>query len=198
MKRFTILLMSCFLLFGCGLSPSGNLDSTTSYTPTILSSDQYSFFEHKEFRIQYPVSFETLKQNQLENKFSNKALVAFLSNQKSEFFTSNIIIEEVSLGTTVSSELFAESIIENNKKQLNTYQELDRKITSSLVAGSPTTTIMIRFNGRLDLSSDLVEYVQVYLTKENKGYIATSAYDPQDPFLEADKLIDSLKTFQLN
>ena len=189
--------MSCLLLIGCGLSPSGSLDTTSTFT-TILPSDQFAFFEHKEFRIQYPVSFETLKQNQLESKFSNKALVAFLSNQKSEFFTSNIIIEEVDLGSNVSSEVFAESIIENNKKQLNTYQELDRKITSALVSNIPTTTILIRFNGRLELSSDLVEYVQVYLTKENKGYIATSAYDPQDPFLEADKLIDSLKTFQLN
>lgn len=198
MKRFTILIMSCFLLIGCGLSPSGNLETTTTFTPTILPTDQYSFFEHKEFRIQYPVSFETLKQNQLASKFSNDALVAFLSNQKSDFFTSNIIVERVDLGAAVSSELFAESIIENNKKQLNTYQELDRKITSSLVLNSPVTTILIRFNGRLDLSSDLVEYVQVYLTNEDKGYIATAAYDPQDPFLEADKLIDSLKTFQLN
>ena len=94
MKKFTILLMSCFLIFGCGFSPSGDLDSATTYTPTILPSDQYSFFEHKEFRIHFPVSFETLKQNQLENKFSNKALVAFLSNQKSEFFTSNIIMRK--------------------------------------------------------------------------------------------------------
>lgn len=196
MKKF-ILSLFLFALCGCGFSPKADL-TTTQISPVILPTEQFSFFEHTEFRIQYPVSFEILKQNQLESKFSNKALVAFLSNQKSEFFTSNIIIEEVDLAGLIASETFAESIIENNKKQLNTYQELDRKITSAFVNKAPVTTILIRFNGRLDLSSDLVEYVQVYLTKENKGYIATAAYDPQDPFLEADKLIDSLKTFQLN
>jgi len=183
------------ILIGCSkVIPESNTNNITEF---ILPSDQFAFFEHTDFRIQYPVSFETLKQNQLETKFSNDAQVAFVSNLKSAFFTSNIVVEKIKVAPNLTSTLFAESIIENNKKQLNTYTELDRKTVTSFVNGSPVTTILIRFTARLELSSDLVEYVQTYLTDGTNGYVATAAYDPVDPNLEAEKLIDSLKTFIL-
>ena len=193
--RKLILILSLALLTGCSnVLPDSGSNQITEYK---LPSETFAFFEHSDFRIQYPVSYETLRQNQLSSKFSNQAIVAFVSNFKSNFFTSNLVVEKVKVAPNLSSTLFAESVIENNKKQLNTYTELDRTTATSLVNSVPVTTIMIRFTGRLELSNDLVEYVQVYLTDGTNGYIATASYDPNDPNLEADKLIDSLKTFIL-
>ncbi len=196
MKKIVLCMMFALVVSGCSKVLPKSTEQTVQ--EVILPSEQYSFFEHAEFRIQYPVSFEILKQNQLKNKFSNQAMVAFLSNQKSDFFTSNIVVEKVDLTNNIASEVFAESIIENNKKQLQTYRELDRKLITSIVNSQAVTTTMIRFEGRLQLTNDLVEYVQVYLTNSNSGYIATASYDPLDSNLEAEKLIDSLKTFILN
>ena len=53
------------------------------------------------------------------------------------------------------------------------------------------------FKGRRNLSGADLEFYQTYLLRDNKLYIATAAFDPQDPFSEADSLRESLKTLTI-
>jgi hypothetical protein len=194
MKKFALLLLSLFLtltLSGC-FSTEEPVD-----LGLVLPTENYSFYKGEGFEIQYPIDWVLLEKKDINAKFKENLEVAFMSNFKDLFFTPVITVEKTKSQANSDNQVFAESVINKNAATLIDYNVIEKQTVSTSVNGAPALATLVVFEGKEKLQDDKLEYIQIYLSKAEVGYIATGAYDPTDNKIEPEKIVDSLRTFKL-
>jgi hypothetical protein len=193
LKKFVLAVMFTSVLILTGCSGSSESDQVG----LVLPEENYKFYKSTDLQMQYPMNWKVMTKAEIGTKFKESFEVAFVSNFKDPFFTPTVTVEKVLLESELTSEAFADSVINQNKESLVNYAEIERQTVSTLVGNEPTLTTLVRFSGKEKIQDDLVEYVQIFLTKGEIGFVGTAAFDPTDENSEFDKMVDTLRTIKL-
>jgi hypothetical protein len=194
-KKILLLCFTFSFLILAGCSGSSSAPETIGLT---LPAANYSNYATADFRIQYPIDWEVLSQQEISSKFRQRLEVAFLSNFKDLFFTPVITVEKVALTENINSMEFADQNISKNASTLIDYILVDRQPVTLERKGSPVLTEIVKFRGKERIQNDILEYIQIFAVKDQSGFIVTGAYDPTANRTEEDKIVNSLKTLKLN
>ena len=181
-----------FILAGC----FGGATETDT-VGLILPEENYKFYKNTDLQVQYPMNWKVMTKTEINSEYKENFEVAFVSNFKDPFFTPTITFEKTLLKSAITSEQFAESIINQNKVSLVNYAEVERQTVSTLVSGEPVLTTLIKFTGKEKIQDDLIEYIQIFLTKGEVGFIGTAAFDPTDENSEFEKMVNTLRSTKL-
>lgn len=193
-KILLVATVSIMFLAGCGGSGSSQAD-TIGLT---LPAANYTTFTASEFRIQYPIDWEVLSQQEISSRFRQRLEVAFLSNFRDLFFTPVITVEKVELTESMNSMQFADQNIARNASTLIDYVLVDRQPVTLERQGAPVLTEIVKFRGKQRIQDDVLEFIQIYAVQGADGLIVTGAYDPTSDRTQEDKIVNSLKTLKLN
>lgn len=196
LKRNIILLLTVFTIFLTGCGGSGG--SSSESIGLTLPEANYTTFNTTDFRIQYPIDWQVLSQQDISSRFRQRLEVAFMSNFKDLFFTPVITVERVSLSEAMNSMEFADQNIAQNSSTLIDYILIDRQPVTLERRGSPILTEIVKFRGKQRIQDDVLEFIQIYAVRDSSGFIVTGAYDPASNRTDEDKIVNSLKTLKLN
>jgi len=183
-----------FALAGCG---GGTTVTDQSQVSLVLPGENFESFETEFFFMQYPRDWEIKDNSQVVSQFKDTVQAVFVSNFKDPFFTPVISVEAIKNVDGLGNPEFAEAFIKQNENSLISYREIERKSVPLNVGDLGVNSYLIRFQGKEKLSDDILEYLQVYLVKNEWGYVVTAAFDPNSEGFEVDKMVQALQTVRL-
>jgi len=162
-----------------------------------LPDQLYSYYKNTNLQLQHPKGFVAKTKSQIANQYSNDVELLFESSKTGPNMKSVILVETFSVPPNSDVNTVTMAFFEDNKSKLINFVELPGEIFNTVVRGAYFQAEIKHFKGRRNLSGNDLEFYQTYLLRDNKLYIATAAFDPQDPFSEADSLRESLKTLTI-
>jgi len=183
------------MVVGTGCFGGGNKDKSNGD----LSRNVVNFLRYtdNDFTLVVPEEWDTI--TQFTSGYPSGTVVAFRNNLKEEIFTSNMSVTIETADPSISSQDFALEKKDLLREQMIDFQLIDQTAHSISISGQPTSTYIHTFVGKNDPTSDLIEFKQVYASKDGKGYTATGAYlyDSTDSNV-INAILHSLETFEIN
>jgi hypothetical protein len=193
LNRYTLMsLISVLLIAGCQSEPVKQ-----EVLINTLPNQLYSYYKNTNLQLQHPKGFVVKTKSQIANQYSNDVELLFESSKTSPLMKSVILVETFNVPQNSEHQLLSAAFFEDNKSKLINFIELPSEIFNTVVSGQYFQAEVKHFKGRRNLSGSDLEFYQTYLLRDNKLYIATAAFDPQDPYSEADNLRESLKTLTI-
>lgn len=187
-----VLIGMCAILAGCS---SGQVSDEVLINT--LPDQLYTYYKNTSLQLQYPKGFRVKTRNQVAETFSNAVELLFESDKQGPIMKSLIVVESFSVPQNASFDETVKAFYDNNNSRLVNFVELPSEIYNTVVGGKYFQTELKHFKGRRNLSGNDVQFFQTYLLKDGKLYMATAAFDPLDPFMEAESLKESLKTMTI-
>lgn len=143
------------LLSGCG---SANIET-----------DDLKVFDHSTFAMKLADDWNVIGKNDFYAEIPKETLIAFSAPEAYNGFYINVNVIEENLNQMVSSLDYGRANINLSGQNLTDYQKIQEVQLD--VNGEPT--LLHIFQARLNPSSKLIRYIQLYTTKGTRGYIVS-------------------------
>ena len=192
MRRILLTLCLSVFVAGCQSAPIED-EVLINQLPDQL----YSYYKNTNLQIQYPKGFSVKTKQQIANQFSNSVDLLIESDKKGANMQSVIMIESFSVPTNSEINDLIDAFYMDNESKLINFNEKPSELYNTVVNGEYFQSEIKHFSGRRTLGGNDIEFLQTYLVFDNKLIMGTAAFDPIDPFVEADSLRESLKTLTI-
>jgi hypothetical protein len=192
-KTLTLsLLLSFTLLFtACGGSSETDDVNTNGDADTF-----YYSYSTPEFDIEIPDNWETV--NAFTSEYPEEIRVAFRNNIKDSGFTANVTIHREENRNNLSNIDFAQDKINDHAGSLINYKLKEQEEVTLSVSNGESTTILNLFEGKNEIDSQDLKFMQTYLIKGETAWTVTATYrDNEDEFV-IERMNHMLKSFLLN
>lgn len=173
-------LMSLFLLAACG---GGNNNGSSSL----------SVYDGADFTININPNWRIITESDFYSEIPKETVVAFTLPEAFDGFFANVNVVKEKLNQAVSSIDYGRANINLSAQNLTDYEKVQE---ATIEIGNENALVHI-FQARLNPTEKMLRFVQLYLTKEETGYIITGGMLPTTPKEIRDEIGNSVTSFRL-
>ena len=197
MKRKILIavLLGTSMLFVTGCFESETPDTTEPDTSQEQSQNNY---QGADFSIYVPEAWEKIEKKDFTSEIPAGTEIVFRNNVKNEDFTANVnITKNTTLTNPISSADYAKQAVSNLKASMFNFNEIKRETAKILIGGTETETIYLAFEGKRNENENQVQFLQIYATKGQAGYIVTGAFSETEEELVVKKVDAMVRSFEV-